>query len=158
MSSVRPVELLKYAIENHASKEYLDEYFGADTSSFKFEYSRLEQSEIEAGNLLIGLLNPKRIIRIPEVKIPERIKTPDFEIDGIKYEIKAPNSLEKIQDRVKEGKAQIKPGGFLVLSTYNCRSKEDRFLREAIRSARGYRLNGFYFVARRGIKYISIKK
>jgi hypothetical protein len=158
MAFVKPVKLLADAVINHPKKSVLDEYFGVDTRKFIFDYSVLEQSEIEAANYLIDLLKPKEIIRLSEVKIPKNIKTPDFWIDKVKYEIKAPKNIRQIQKRVKEGKEQIAGGGYLVLSSHNCRNKESQFLNEAKRSARQYRINSFYYISKDDITLIQIKK
>lgn len=158
MAHIKPVKLLKYAIAHHPSKEFLDEYFGVDTSKFKFEYSELEDSEIEAANILIELLKPKEVIRIPEVKIPERIKTPDFMIDGATYEIKAPKSVEQISRRMCEAVKQNRPNGFVVLNACKCERAVGSFVREAVLAAKQHRISRFYLVSNHSIRRMDIKK
>ncbi|MBR5418853.1 hypothetical protein IK110_01210 [Candidatus Saccharibacteria bacterium] len=133
-------------------------FFRADTSKFKFEYSKLEESEIEAANLLIKLLKPKEVIRIPEVKIPERIKTPDFTIDGITYEIKAPKSVEQISRRMCEAMRQIRSNGFIVLDARNCERAIKTFVREAVLVAKQHKVTRFYLVYKHSISLVGIKK
>lgn len=158
MAFLKPVRLLKYAITHHPSKEFLDEYFGADTSKFSFRFDMLEPSEIEAGNLLVGFLKPKILIRLPEVDNPENIRTPDFIIDGIRYEIKAPTSLDQIKKRIREGKVQVGQNGFIVMSTYNCRNQEERFLRRVTNEAKYFKIEELYYVSKNGVELIKIKK
>ena len=158
MARILPNKRLRFAINNHPTKEFLDEFFRADTSKFKFEYSKLEESEIEAANLLIRLLKPKVIIRLPEVKVPQHIKSPDFVIDGITYEVKAPKSIRQIGHRIHEGKKQIGSKGYIVMNACYCERTLDKFIRESIAIAGQCRVSQIYLVSDHEIRKIDIKK
>ena len=158
MAITRPSKELKAALNRQLAKNFLDEYFCSDTARFKFGNGELEPSEIEAGNLLLEYLRPRQFVRIPKVDNPEGIHTPDFLIDSVKYEIKAPKSIKKIDERTREGKKQVGMNGWIVLSTYNYKGSSAKFLSEALLSAKQNELKGFYYINNHKIDFIEIKK
>jgi hypothetical protein len=112
--------MVKTKIILKPKKKIRDLYFGEDTRFYKYNKMKIGTPELIALGSLIASYHPERVIRIPEVSFPNHIKTPDFLIDGIEYEIKAPYKIERIEDRTKSALMQIRdPKGFVVYDYMN---------------------------------------
>ena len=158
MATIKPSKEFRVVLSEKLAKDFLDSFFCADTARFQFGEDIMEPSEIEAGNLLSEYLKPKQFVRIPKVDVPEGIHTPDFLIDSVKYEVKAPKSIKKIDERIREGMRQVGKNGWIVLSDYNYKGNSARFLSETLLSARQNKLKGLYFISNHKIEFIEIKK
>lgn len=96
-------------------KKLRDQYFGQDTSEWKFKKKTgINDDEIEAISPLLKLAKFKEIYYVPEVDYPQGIKTPDLIIDGVKIEIKTPKSLKKISDVQRYANKQTDNGILLL--------------------------------------------
>ncbi|MBR5418828.1 hypothetical protein IK110_01080 [Candidatus Saccharibacteria bacterium] len=113
--------MVKTDIILHPHKNLLDSYFNADTSKYHYGKSTLSPAETIALGSIIAAYHPQRIIRIPEVHIPRKIKTPDFLVDNISYEIKAPESINGIRGLAYTARKQIGQCGFIVFEFMNAR-------------------------------------
>ncbi|MBR5418826.1 hypothetical protein IK110_01070 [Candidatus Saccharibacteria bacterium] len=113
--------MIKTDIILHPHKILLDSYFNTDTAKYLYGKTGLSPSETIALGTIIAAYHPQRIIRIPEVHIPKKIKTPDFLIDNIRYEVKSPESLSGVGDLANTARKQVKHCGFVVFEFMNAK-------------------------------------
>ena len=113
--------MVKTDIILHPHKILMDSYFGTDTSRYLFGKSNLSPSETIALGSIIAKYHPQRIIRIPEVYMPIKTKTPDFLIDNVRYEIKSPEKITGVKSLAKSAFKQIRRNGFIVFEFMNAR-------------------------------------
>ncbi|MBR3176363.1 hypothetical protein IKF25_00090 [Candidatus Saccharibacteria bacterium] len=111
--------MVKTKIILHPSKTALDKIFHANTKRYRFHFSQLNPSEIIAICSIIENYHPTTIIKIPEVAYPEKKRTPDFLIDGVRYEIKAPRSIHCVHSLYTKAKKQVRKNGFIVFEYMN---------------------------------------
>ncbi len=112
--------MVKTKIILKPKKKIRDLYFGEDTRLYKYNKPRIDTPELIALGSIIASYHPEKVIRIPEVSFPYHIKTPDFLIDGVEYEIKAPFKIERIEDRTESALKQLRnPEGFIVYDFMN---------------------------------------
>ena len=116
-------------------KILMDSYFNTDTAEYHFGESMLSPSETIALGSIIAAYHPQRIIRIPEVNKPESIKTPDFLVDNIRYEIKCPKKLSGVRSLARRAFKQICCNGFIVFEFMNAK---DASLSEYVEKAYSY--------------------
>ena len=111
--------MIKTDIVLHPHKILMDSYFNTDTSKFVYGKPNLSVSETIALGSIIATYHPQRVIRIPEVHTPIKVKTPDFLIDNIPFEIKSPESFVGIKNLAYSARKQIKQCGFIVFEFMN---------------------------------------
>ena len=112
--------MVKTKIILQPKKHFLDRYFHTDTKDYIFGHSQLYSSEIFALGAIAETFRPHTIVKIPEVHYPWKMKTPDFLVDGIKYEVKAPLVFRSIRFLTQKAETQLKtPDGFLVMELMN---------------------------------------
>ena len=140
------------------TKHFLDSYFKTNTSHFLFRFSKLDDSEIAAKKILTNLLKPKTIIRIPEVNYPKNIRTPDFFIDGISYEVKAVNSERSLKNGITSAVGQIKQSGTLVLDISRYGVPDKIAISKAKHLAKEHKIQKLIIYRNETIIYISNNK
>ncbi|MBP5633312.1 hypothetical protein J6X13_00025 [Candidatus Saccharibacteria bacterium] len=116
-------------------KPTLDEFFDEDTDSYLFNFKQPDYPETIVMSSLIEHFHPRTIIRIPEVRMPTKHKTPDFLVDGIRYEIKAPESIKGIRGLYLKARKQTRKRGFIVFDFMNMKNAS---LFECARRAKQY--------------------
>ena len=116
--------MVKTKIILRPEKEVLDSYFNTNTANYKFSDStKLYPSEAMALGAIAEAYHPNTIIRIPEVLYPLETKTPDFLIDEIEYEVKAPIAFSGISALAKKSETQLRsPTGYLVMELMNIKT------------------------------------
>lgn len=116
--------MVKTKIILQPKKETLDNYFDTDTAGYKFnEDVKLHPSEAIALGAIAEAYHPNTIIKIPEVSYPLEIKTPDFLVDGVEYEVKAPIAFSGISTLAKKSETQLRlPTGYLVMELMNIKN------------------------------------
>ena len=116
--------MVKTIIILQPQKTTLDNYFHTDTTDYKFsENTTLNPSEAIALGSIAEAYHPSAIVRIPEVLYPLRVKTPDFLVDNIEYEVKAPIASSGILFLARKAETQLRsPTGFLVMELMNIRN------------------------------------
>ena len=116
--------MVKTKIILQPKKEILDSYFRTNTANYIFnEGAKLYPSEALALGAIAEAYRPNTIIRIPEVSYPLETKTPDFLIDDVEYEVKAPIAYSGISSLAKKSKTQLRfPTGYLVMDLMNIKN------------------------------------
>jgi len=97
-------------------KELRNEFFGQDTSGWKFK-KKTELSKNEHKTLAPILKAHKftEIWRIPEVLTPSGVQTPDLWIDRVKTEIKSATTIGSIQSQIRSASKQVGEAGRIIL-------------------------------------------
>jgi hypothetical protein len=116
-------------------KPTLDDFFDEDTNDYLFNFKQPDYPETIAMSSLIEHYHPQTIIRIPEVRIPTNHKTPDFLVDGIRYEIKAPESIKGIRGLYLKARKQARKRGYIVFDFMNIKNAS---LYDCIQRAKHY--------------------
>lgn len=114
--------MIKTKIIIMPDKPILDDFFNENTDDYLFDFKQPNYPETIAMGSIIEHYHPETIIRIPEVQIPIKHKTPDFLVDGIRYEIKAPESIKGIRNLYLKARGQARKRGFIVFDFMNIKN------------------------------------
>ncbi|MBP5633797.1 hypothetical protein J6X13_02585 [Candidatus Saccharibacteria bacterium] len=141
------------------SRAFLDRFFDEDTSNYKFRYSPLNESEFNALRVIRKMFRPRGIIRIPEVNVPDGVPTPDFCVDGVRFEIKSPKSFNSLENGIKTARRQLLNDGVLVIELSNYIDDDfDSLIIEAVRLSREHGIARLVIVRSSVTIYSDIKK
>ena len=112
-------------------KELRDEFFGQNTSGWKFK-KKTELSKNEQKSLAPILKNHKftEIWRIPEVSAPSHIHAPDLWIDRIKTEIKSVTTAGSIQSQIRSASKQVGEAGQIILDVSGSQLSKQKLFSE----------------------------
>jgi len=112
-------------------KELRNEFFGQDTSGWKFK-KKTELSKNEHKTLAPILKAHKftEIWRIPEVLTPTNIHTPDLWMDRVKTEIKSTTTLGSIQSQIRSASKQVGESGRIILDVSKSQLPKQKLFNE----------------------------
>ena len=138
----------KYDEVKTLPQELRDEFFGVETSGWKFHEEELSELEYKVLKSIIknSGLEFKEIYRIPEVEFPEGIKTPDLLIDGIKTEIKSITSKRSIEEQTSKASKQVLESGWVFYDISRSDLSKNEIMSEILKRVEKKNILGFSIV------------